>query len=133
MSKRKIQYLLLILPAFYLLSFGCGQRTKIKGAEFIPKDILVQVISDMHIIDGITNDMKYYRKYNPGDSIDLYSSIFEKYNVDSEMYELTINEYSKYPQLLDEVYDEVLMKLNLLQDKVEMSPIDENEKRPAMR
>ncbi|MCA1747702.1 MAG: DUF4296 domain-containing protein, partial [Bacteroidales bacterium] len=77
-------------------------------------------ITDIHLIDGITNDMQYYRKFNPGDSIDMYSSIFDKYNVDRRMYERTINEYSKYPQLLDKVYDEVLMELKLLQDKIEM-------------
>ena len=112
------------LSAFILFFAACGQKTKIKGSEFIPQDVLVQVLSDIHLIDGITTDMKYYRKFNPGDSIDLYSAIFEKYNVDKEMYERTIKEYSKYPQLLNKVYDEVLMNLNLLQDKVEKEEED---------
>jgi len=79
----------------------------------------VQVLMDMHLMDGITNDMKYYRKFNPGDSIDIYGPIFKKYEIDREKYDRTIEEYSKYPQLMDEVYDQVLMQLNLLQDKVE--------------
>ena len=109
----------LFLSVFLLFCVSCTKKTKIKGSEFIPKDVLVQVISDMHLMDGITNDMKYYRKFNPGDSVDIYSTIFDKYNIDREMYQHTIDEYSKYPYLLDKVYDEVLMNLNLLQDKIE--------------
>ncbi len=112
--------ILLVLLTGSVSLNGCKQEKKITGKEYIPRDVLVNVITDIHLMDGITNDMKYYRKYNPGDSIDMYSYIFEKYNVDRKMYERTINEYSKYPQLLDKVYDEVLMELKLLQDKVEM-------------
>jgi hypothetical protein len=108
---------------------GCKREKKVTGKEYIPRDVLVHVITEIHLIDGITNDMQYYRKYNPGDSIDIYSSIFDKHNVDREMYERTIDEYSKYPQLLDKVYDEVLMELKLLQDKVEA---EEQEDRPEV-
>lgn len=112
--------ILLVLLAGSVTLNGCKREKKITGKEYIPRDVLVNVITEIHLIDGITNDMRYYRKFNPGDSIDMYSSIFEKYNVDRSMYERTIDEYSKYPQLLDKVYDEVLMELKLLQDKVEM-------------
>ena len=92
--------------------------------------MLVNILMDIHLMDGITNDMKYYRKYNPDDSIDYYTPIFKKYGVDREKYDRTIDEYSKYPQLLDEVYDEVLMKLTLLQDRIEN---EEDEKKELIR
>lgn len=98
---------------------GCSQKKEIKGSEYIPRETLVKIIRDMHLMDGITNDMKYYRKFNPGDSIDLYSSIFEKYEVDQKTYKRTINEYSKYPGLLNKVYDDVLTELNLMLDQLE--------------
>lgn len=109
---------LIALAAFLFFGTGCVKKKKIEGDGFIPRETLVDVITDIYLLDGITNDMSYYRKFNPADSVDLYTSIFEKYNVTSEMYELTLKEYSKYPQLLDGVYDEVLMHLTLLQDKV---------------
>lgn len=104
---------------------ACNRKKKISGDQYIDRDVLVQVIMDMHLIDGITNDMRYYRKFNPDDSIDIYSPIFEKYNINREMYDRTISEYSKYPKLMDDVYDDVLMQLNLLQDRIES---EENEK-----
>lgn len=110
----------LLLFAFIIPFYGCSREKKITGKEYIPKKILVKVITDIHLMDGITNDISYYRKYNPGDSIDIYSPIFDKYNVDREMYDRTIKKYSKSPQLLDEVYDQVLMDLKILQDKIEM-------------
>ncbi len=118
----------LLLFAFSISFSGCSREKKITGKEFIPKSVLVKVIVDIHLMDGITNDMSYYHKYNPGDSIDLYGPIFDKYNVDREMFDRTIREYSKYPQLLDEVYDQVLMELKLLQDKIEMEEEEERNK-----
>jgi hypothetical protein len=123
--------ILLVLLVGSVTTNGCKREKKITGKEYIPRDVLVNVITEIHLIDGITNDMQYYRRFNPGDSIDMYSSIFEKYNVDRRMYERTIDEYSKYPQLLDKIYDEVLMELKLLQDKVEME--EEREKPEVIR
>lgn len=106
---------------------ACSRKKKISGNEYIDREVLVHVIMDMHLIDGITNDMKYYRKFNPDDSIDIYKPIFKKYNIDREMYDRTISEYSKYPKLMDDVYDEVLMQLNLLQDRIENEDEDKVE------
>ena len=116
---------LLLVLGMIILSPACSQKKKIHGKEFIPREDLVQIITDIHLMDGITNDMRFYRKYNPEDSIDLYGSIFEKYHTDKDAYKLTIEEYSKYPALLDEVYDEVIMQLNLLLEKEESFKQDE--------
>lgn len=120
-SNKIFPYLLTLVltAAFILLLPACSQKEKIHGKEFIPRDDLVHIITDIHLMDGITNDMRFYRKYNPEDSIDLYGSIFEKYNTDKDQYKRTIEEYSKYPELLDEVYDEVIMQLNLIIEKEE--------------
>jgi hypothetical protein len=115
--------LLFFLAGFVVLS-GCKREKRITGNKYIERDIFVEVITDMHLMDAITNDMKYFRKFNPDDTVDIYSSIFEKYNVNREMYELTIREYSKNPKLLDQVYNDVLMKLQLLQDEVENEKVE---------
>ncbi len=111
-----------------ILSAGvssCNGDKKIKGSEFIQRDVFVKVLTDMHLMDGITNDMKYYRKFTPADSIDLYSSIFEKYGVTRDLYMHTVEEYSKYPELFNDIYDEVLMNLNMLLEEVEASGDDQ--------
>jgi hypothetical protein len=124
------------LPKYFWLSaillagsfFSCTTRNSIRGKDFIPRETFVEIVYDIHLVDGITNEVKYYRIYNPEDSIDLYGPIFEKYNVTREKYERTLDEYSMYPTLLDEVYDEVLMKLNMMQDELRVEdPSDKEE------
>ncbi len=118
---RKVHFYIIFMSLIICtLSAGCNREKSITGKDYVSRDVLVNVITEIHLMDGITNDMKYYRKFNPGDSIDMYRSIFDKYGIDRKKYERTIEEYSKYPWLLDQVYDEVLMKLKLLQDQVEM-------------
>lgn len=125
MTLNKVVFLIrdiLLITALLFSSSSCTQKKKISGREFIPREDLVSVLTDMYLIDGITNDIRFYRKFNPGDSIDMFTNIFEKYNITREKYEHTINEYSKYPALLDKVYDEVLMQLNLMLEKEENEP-----------
>jgi hypothetical protein len=125
-SNRTIPYFsvcLLVLSLTVVIA-GCKREKEITGKEIIPRNDLVNLVLDMHLMDAITSDMLYYRKFNPEDSIDLYSAIYKKYNVDQAMYERTIEAYSKHPDLLNAVYDEVLMKLQLQQDQVDKESSD---------
>ena len=121
----RIKNLSLLLFSLLLLA-ACMKKDSITDKAFITKDVLVEVLTEIHLIDGITEDRKYYRKYNFNDSIDLMSPVFEKHNITREQFDTTIAEYSRYPELLDKVYDEVIMKLNLMLDEN-----DEQNEEPA--
>ena len=112
---------LLTFPVLFLimLSSGCGKQKQIRGAEFVSHDIMVEMMVDMHLIDGLTNDVGYYRKFNPNDSVDLYGSVYEEYGVSNEEFHTTMMEYSSIPRLLDKMYGEVLKELNLLQEELD--------------
>ena len=103
------------IPIFW----SSSEKKKITGKEYIPQEVLVDVLVDIHLTDGVTEDRKYYRKYNFNDSIDLMSPIFRKYEITREMFDSTMVEYSRHPELLDKVYDEVIMKLNLMLDEID--------------
>ena len=105
---------LLILVAVLLV--GCGKTEQIKGKEFIDREVLVDMLVDIHLVDGITNDRKFHRKYEV-DEIDLLTPILEKYQVSRSMLDTTLAEYSRYPDLFDQVYNEVLIKLNVMLDE----------------
>lgn len=104
---------LLILAALLL---GCGKKEEIKGKEFIDREVLVDMLVDIHLVDGITNDRKFHRKYEV-DEIDLLTPILEKYQVSRSMLDTTLAEYSRYPDLFDQVYNDVLIKLNVMLDE----------------
>jgi hypothetical protein len=107
--------LLLILAA---LLVGCGKTEQIKGKEFIDREVLVDMLVDMHLVDGITNDRKFHRKYEV-DEIDLLTPILEKYQISRSMLDTTLAEYSRHPELFDQVYNDVLIKLNIMLDENE--------------
>jgi len=107
----------IFLILFTVVSLGCTNKKQITGNEFVPREVLVEVLVDIHLMDGITNDRKFYRRYIDVDSIDLLGPIFEKYQITLEMFDTTMMEYSRYPLLLDQVYNDVLMKLNIMLDE----------------
>ena len=126
-------FLTILTTLFLLLTSGCGEQKQIKGKEFVPRDVMVDMMIEIHLLDGITNDVKYYRRYNPQDSIDLYGSVYEKYNTDRDAFDLTILEYSKFPKLMDELYDEILMELNMMQDLLDKEVAEEKKEKDKQR
>ena len=107
---------LLLLLALSIM--GCQEKDSISGKAFIKKDVLVDVLVDLHLADGISNDRKFSRKID-ADSVDVLSPILEKHQVSREMFDTTLVVYSQYPELFDQVYNEVLIKLNLMMDDLD--------------
>lgn len=115
----KLKYLSILLIISLPLCSSCLKKKKIRGKEYIPKEVLVDVLVDIHLMDGVMEDRKYYRRYNFNDSLDMMTPIFEKYHVTREMFDSTMAEYSRHADLLDKVYDEVIMKLNVRLDDLD--------------
>ncbi len=109
--------ILFLLPI--LLLSGCKKKSEITGKEYIQQEVFVDVLVDMHLVDGITNDRKFYRRYKRVDSIDVLGPILEKYQITRQMFDTTMYVYSRNPDLFDQVYSEVLRKLNIMMDENE--------------
>jgi hypothetical protein len=95
---------------------GCLRKKSIKGDEFIDRDMLVEMLVDIHLAEGISNDRKFHRRFE-ADSVDMLLPIFEKYGVTREKFDTTMYTYSRYPDLMDDVYNEVLINLNIMLDE----------------
>ena len=106
-----------ILAFISLLFFAaCNKDDQISGKAFMEREKLVDVLVDIHLIDGVTNDRKFHRRYD-ADSIDLLSPILEKHHITRTMFDTTLATYSRHPYLFDQVYADVLIKLNVMLDK----------------
>jgi hypothetical protein len=114
-----IRTFLLLFSSVILLIPDCSKPKKISGKEFIDKEVFVDVLVDIHLIDGITNDRKFFRRYSDVDSIDVLGPILEKHHVTKEMFDTTMVVYTRHPELFDEVYDEVLSRLNMMLDDID--------------
>lgn len=119
--------LVLLLGLMLVTLIGCTKKTEINGKEFVPRDELVDMLVDLHLVDGITNDRKFYRSYEEVDSVDLLGPILEKYHVSQQMFDTTMYEYSRYPGIFDQVYNDVLTKLNIMLDENDFEDIIEED------
>lgn len=119
--------LFLLLSLMLVTLVGCSTKTEIKGKEFVPRDELVDMLVDLHLVDGITNDRKFYRAYEEVDSVDLLGPILEKYQVSQQMFDTTMYEYSRHPGIFDQVYNDVLTKLNIMLDENDLEDIIEED------
>jgi hypothetical protein len=107
----------LIWLSLVLFTFtGCLMKKEINGDAFVDKEVLIDILVDIHLSEGITNDRKFHRRFE-ADSVDLLNPILEKYGVTREMFDTTMYAYSRYPHLMDEVYNEVLIDLNIMLDQ----------------
>jgi hypothetical protein len=95
---------------------GCLKKKSIKGDEFIDRDMLIEMLVDIHLTEGISNDRKFHRRFE-ADSVDMLIPIFEKYGITRKRFDTTMYTYSRYPDLMDEVYNEVLINLNIMLDE----------------
>ena len=106
----------LILILLVITFTACHKQKSITGEAFIEREVLVDVLVDIHLADGVTNDRKFHRRYNV-DSIDILSPILDKHHVSRQMFDTTMFVYTRNPELLDLVYNDVLIKLNVMLDK----------------
>ena len=129
----RIPIILLILAL--LIPAGCLQKKQITGKEFVPRDVFVDVLVDIHLMDGITNDRRFFRQYEyeEVDSVDILGPILEKYDISLHMFDTTIYMYTQYPALMDQVYNDVLMKLNIMLDENDEESTSDGNKVPPKR
>jgi len=112
----RLRYSTFLILLLALTLTACKKQKTITGKEFIEREVLVGVLVDIHLIDGVTQDRKFSRSYDV-DSVDILTPILEKHQVTRQMFDTTMYVYSRHPLLLDEVYNDVLIKLNVMLDK----------------
>ena len=112
----RLRYSTFLILLLALTLTACKKQKTITGKEFIEREVLVGVLVDIHLIDGVTQDRKFSRSYDV-DSVDILTPILEKHQVTRQMFDTTMYVYSRHPLLLDEVYNDVLIKLNVMLDE----------------
>jgi hypothetical protein len=108
------------LIIFIVLSvFSCREDpTLLKQRDLIPRRKLVNMLVEIHLMDAITADMNHHSFFPGGDSVHIYTKIFEKYKVTPAEFDSTIAMYSRRPDLFVKIYNDVILKLNHISDTV---------------
>lgn len=103
---------LIIFLFLISILFSCEAEEEIPE-NLISKDSMVNILIDVHIAEGKTTQsglprdsaLAYYRF--------LEDEIFEKYDIDSARYNMSMHYYTEQIDVLDEIYEVVLDSLNL--------------------
>ena len=101
-----------------LLSFSCTSDKKPDADMLIPEDKLVPVLVDIHLIYALQTTQEFRALANRYDSVDVHSDIFRKYNITKAQLDTTMSYLSRNPEKLLNIYDEVIMQLNQMQDSI---------------
>jgi len=78
-----------------------------------------EILVDMHMADAIQSTPSFRDLSLDYDSIDLYSDIFLQHETNKLAFDSTLIYYSKNPRDLVSIYDEVIMKMTMINDSLQ--------------
>lgn len=114
MNKFTRRTIISALTAFLLILISCtGRKEKAAREGIIPENDFVNLLTDIHIADGLMIIPKIRDLYQHRDSIDNYIDVITTYGYTKEQLDKTIRYYFiKKPRKLVKIYDEVLARLS---------------------
>ena len=106
---RNIFWVLIVL----VIAFACQDKKKV-----IPRDELVPVLVDIHMLDGAVRHSRFRDDVKMPDSIDVYEYVLERHGYTQEQFDSSMNYYSRNPRRFEQIYQEVLARLNRKETQV---------------
>ncbi|MEW6468070.1 MAG: DUF4296 domain-containing protein [Bacteroidota bacterium] len=102
--------ILFIFSALLLCSCG-GEKKEPVPAHVLAHDQMVKLLKDMHIAEGESGIRTMENINDPaGDTVN-YQEIFKKNGIQKWQYDSSMMYYSTRPELLNEIYDQVISEL----------------------
>ncbi|HET6245734.1 MAG: DUF4296 domain-containing protein [Bacteroidetes bacterium] len=103
----------LFVPLLLLfVAFGCKNNTVRIPAHIISHDSIVNILADIHIMEAL-NIQGAINIHDSVKTLENYKlEIIEKYNLDVKRFDTSYAFYTANPQLLDKVYNDILIELS---------------------
>jgi uncharacterized Fe-S radical SAM superfamily protein PflX len=106
---KNLYYIVLLIT---VLTFSCQNKNK----YILTEEKFVDILVDIHIADAFYSNNQYGKyKLSEIDSAVYYKVIFEKYNIEKERFDSTLSTYTKQPELMVSIYDQVIDKLKKIE------------------
>ena len=96
---------------FLLILFSCSEKQN-TDENIISKEKFTNILEKIHLVESefqlnkINNTERYKNKLSSD-----YQEIFSEYNVSKTDFENTLQYYSERPELLENMYEEILSNL----------------------
>lgn len=112
-----------ILCFLILLSSCSGGGSLNVPDDVIPRDSMVSALVDLHLIEGAKVGQKVM-----GDTVKIntyYAKMYQKYGVTRKQFEKSFKFYSEHPDDMNKMYQEVIERLNKIQQEPPRTPLIE--------
>lgn len=126
MQKKECALSSIVKILFFLVllsSCGGGGDNLDVPDDIITRDSMVSALVDMHLIEGAKVGQKVM-----GDTVKIntyYAKMYTKYGVTKEQYQKSFNFYSEHPEAMNKMYQEVIERLNKIQQEPPRTPLVE--------
>ena len=119
----KQTFIVFIVLFTLIFESGCTEKVRKKQLppdDLIPREEMVDIIVDMHLYDAIIwKEQKTKTRKIQYEKFFLYESILDKYHIDREQFESSMNFYQSDLDVLDEIYADVITKLSIMKSEME--------------
>jgi hypothetical protein len=113
------QKITLIIACVFL--FSCSEKKPLSiPPTILPKEKMVEVMVDIHLLEASINlSISYADKITPGNPNPTPNfDILTKNKITKKQYDDSFDFYTQHPELLNEVYEQVLSDLSKMQAQV---------------
>lgn len=113
--RKELKYAGLLSVFMLLLVPSCNKTTRsgIKKSEVIPEKEMVEILSDLYLVDGLLNYPPIRSEYSAKDSTDNYIDVIQKHGYTKEKVDNSIKYYFiDKPKRYAAIYDRVIEKLS---------------------
>jgi hypothetical protein len=116
-----------ILILISLIALSCSSRkNRLDEKNLIPEKELISLLTDIHITDGLLAIPRINAEFSSLDSITTYYQVIEKHGYTRELMDKTMKYYFiNNPKKLNQIYDQVLVRLSELDSRVQKESFQE--------
>lgn len=104
----------IVLSILFVLLFACSSRNRLRP---IPEKDLVPLLVDLHVSDALALNSTIVDNFGALDSAILYSTVLDKHGYSKEELLFTLDFYTKTPEKLMEIYDNVFATLSRMSEE----------------
>ena len=105
----RIFYFIIISICFYACKPGIPK-------DIIQPDKMQQVLIDIHLVDGYISTLPGIDTAKKVGS-SYYKGVYDKFEIDSALYNNSLDYYYKHPDVMKKMYDSISVKLGTLKDR----------------
>jgi hypothetical protein len=109
-----LAFLALILHSCY----QPAQKPEFDMALVLPADTMVAVITDLHLAESMVNVEQKKNKSITDFPEQFLKTVVEKHGITTESLDESIRYYSYNTVLMDEIYEKVIMNLNMMEGEI---------------